>query len=585
MGEGVKGKEEFLKEFGKDYGYPDGTRGIDEIRASEFKRLNGFVYLDHAGATLYSESQMEATFNDLTTKVYGNPHSQSDASMESLGIIRAARQQVLEFVNAPLKDYRCIFTSGATAALKLVGEAFPWCRDSCFMYTVENHNGVLGMREYALNKGATSVVVDVEQIDEHSVSSNISFKKLTCIPQRQTGANFCNEAVDRNVYNLFAFPSECNFSGRRFGLELVNVIKEDSSTLLRGSLQCSGCWKVLIDAAKGCATQPPDLTRYPADFVVISFYKVFGYPTGLGALVVKTGTVVASISDLDYVKRRKNVEDLFEDGTQSFLGIASLNHGFKLISMLSLSSIERHTSTLSTYVRNTLLAMRHENGSLVCVLYGPNDAKGLGPIIAFNLKRPDGTWYGYREVEKLASLSGIQLRTGCFCNPGACAKYLGLSHSELFSNIEAGHVCWDDYDVLHGKPTGAVRISFGYMSTFEDAKKFVEFIEKSFIYKEGPSTNGCHSEVDAQLCSYHSNNPIFSICTGSGAHSLPLASPYNKVAYQINTISSPSGILTTSNNKLSYNIEYLTVVLNRQKYFENRPKALERSLQTFLFSL
>lgn len=31
---------------------------------------------------------------------------------------------------------------------------------------------------------------------------------------------------------------------------------------------------VLIDASKGCATEPPDLSRFPADFVVISFYKV-----------------------------------------------------------------------------------------------------------------------------------------------------------------------------------------------------------------------------------------------------------------------------------------------------------------------
>lgn len=49
-------------------------------------------------------------------------------------------------------------------------------------------------------------------------------------------------------------------------------------------------------------------------------------------------------------------------------------------------------------------------------------------------------------------------------------KYLGLSHLDLLSNIEAGHICWDDKDILHGKPTGAVRVSFGYMSTYEDAK-------------------------------------------------------------------------------------------------------------------
>lgn len=37
-------------------------------------------------------------------------------------------------------------------------------------------------------------------------------------------------------------------------------------------------------------------------------------------------------------------------------------------------------------------------------------------------------------------------------------------------SYQAGHVCWDDNDIIHGKPTGAVRVSFGYMSTFEDAK-------------------------------------------------------------------------------------------------------------------
>lgn len=72
---------------------------------------------------------------------------------------------------------------------------------------------------------------------------------------------------------------------------------------------------VLIDAAKGSATEPPDLSQYPADFVVMSFYKVhifvwivletitfgywflvcmfleklFGYPTGLGVLIARKG--------------------------------------------------------------------------------------------------------------------------------------------------------------------------------------------------------------------------------------------------------------------------------------------------------
>ncbi|XLU18960.1 hypothetical protein S245_055026, partial [Arachis hypogaea] len=36
-------------------------------------------------------------------------------------------------------------------------------------------------------------------------------------------------------------------------------------------------------------------------------------------------------------------------------------------------------------------------------------------------------------------------------------------------DVTAGHACWDDHDVINGKPTGAVRVSFGYMSTYEEA--------------------------------------------------------------------------------------------------------------------
>ncbi|KAJ1385211.1 Pyridoxal phosphate-dependent transferase domain 1 [Sesbania bispinosa] len=147
--------------------------------------------------------------------------------------------------------------------------------------------------------------------------------------------------------------------------------------------------------------------------------------------------------------------------------------------------MSRHTASLALYTRKMLLALRHGNGSSVCILYGRHNSMELchemGPIVSFNLKRPDGSWYGCREVERLASLSGIQLRTGCFCNPGACAKYLGLSHLDLISNTEAGHVCWDDQDIINGKPVGAVRVSFGYMSTYEDAKKFIDFVANGHL--------------------------------------------------------------------------------------------------------
>lgn len=70
-------------------------RRIDSIREHEFSRLlhpmtastprkkvngsrtdAGLVYLDHAGATLYGESQLRQAMEPLLAAVHGNPHSQ-----------------------------------------------------------------------------------------------------------------------------------------------------------------------------------------------------------------------------------------------------------------------------------------------------------------------------------------------------------------------------------------------------------------------------------------------------------------------------------------------------------------------------
>ena len=55
-----------------------------------------------------------------------------------------------------------------------------------------------------------------------------------------------------------------------------------------GSADDGGEWLWLLDAAKLCATAPLDVRncRIPPHFVCVSFYKMFGYPTGLGALLV-----------------------------------------------------------------------------------------------------------------------------------------------------------------------------------------------------------------------------------------------------------------------------------------------------------
>lgn len=59
------------------------------------------------------------------------------------------------------------------------------------------------------------------------------------------------------------------------------------SLVLTGRSCCVLRWKVLVDGAAYVPTQPLDLSVVRPDFVAMSFYKMFGYPTGLGALLVR----------------------------------------------------------------------------------------------------------------------------------------------------------------------------------------------------------------------------------------------------------------------------------------------------------
>ena len=88
----------------------------------------------------------------------------------------------------------------------------------------------------------------------------------------------------------------------------------------------------------------------------------------------------------------------------------------------------------------------------------------------------------------MASLYNIHLRTGCFCNTGACQRHLGMSNEQVKTNLSAGHVCGDNMDLINGAPTGAVRISFGYMSNFSDAETFLNMIIECFVEKSEDSS-------------------------------------------------------------------------------------------------
>lgn len=140
--------------------------------------------------------------------------------------------------------------------------------------------------------------------------------------------------------------------------------------------------------------------------------------------------------------------------------------------------------SLARHLHHSLLALHHQNGAPVVKLYSDTDyedEKIQGGIVSFNVLRANGEYVGYMEVLNMAALYKIHLRTGCFCNPGACQRLLNLSDEEILKNYDSGYTCGGTTDLVDGKPTGGVRISFGYMSTVKDVETVLKMLKTCFV--------------------------------------------------------------------------------------------------------
>jgi selenocysteine lyase/cysteine desulfurase len=437
------------------------TAILDELRATEYARLDesGQVYLDYTGGGLYADSQIAEHLGALRASVYGNPHSVNPTSSASTELVESARDAVLAFFDAPADEYECIFTPNATGALRLVGEAYPFTPGSRFLATFDNHNSVNGIREFARAKGALTTYVPLEA-DELRVDE--------ALLDRYLGA-------PGHENDLFAYPAQSNFSGVKHPLEWVELAHE------RG-------WDVIVDSAAFVPTSRLDLSRFQPDFVPISFYKMFGYPTGLGALIARRealarlhrpwfsgGTVVTANVQGDLAVPLVGHAQ-FEDGTVNYLGIPAVEIGLRHIERIGIDTISRRVQALGTLLLDELQMLRHTDGSPATRIYGPTTWDRRGGTISFNFLHPDGCEVDERYVDQVAARHNISVRTGCFCNSGAGEIAFSISRDTLIGAEFADAVILDDYIRAVGMPTGgAVRVSLGLVTNRADIKRFLDF--------------------------------------------------------------------------------------------------------------
>lgn len=442
------------------------TSALDELRDREYARLDrgGQVYLDYTGGGLYAESQLAEHFDLLKKSVFGNPHSHNPTSQAMTCLIDQARDYVLEYFNAPPGEYVVIFTPNASGALKLVGEAYPFAPGGHYLLTFDNHNSVNGIREFARQKGAAFTYVPV-------VAPELRLDMAALEAGLASG--------QRGAANLFAFPAQSNFSGVQHPLELI--------------VKARGLgWDVLVDAAAFAPSNRLDLAAWRPDFVPLSFYKMFGYPTGIGALLARRealdklkrpwyagGTITISSVQGDGYYLVPG-EAGFEDGTVNYLNIPAVETGLRHLATVGIDAIHDRVMALTGWLIDSLSSLHHRSGQSLVKIHGPRSLSARGGTVTMTFYDCNGHALDDRRIEELANHQGISLRTGCFCNPGAGEIAHGLGPEIMRSFFTSASALSfqelrREMQARFGRDVSAVRISVGIASNFADVDAFIRF--------------------------------------------------------------------------------------------------------------
>jgi selenocysteine lyase/cysteine desulfurase len=473
------------------------TTLLDLLRATEYSYLDAgrHVYLDYTGAGLPARTQLRAHAERIREQCFGNPHSENPTSVASTKLIGRVRLAVLEHFNARPDEYAVIFTPNATGACRIVGEAYQFGPRTRLVLTSDNHNSVNGLRELARSRGAVTQYVPFSsaelRYDDDAIRRALSRPKpgrLGAAWRAARNGVAPQAGRRRSTRGLFAYPAQSNFSGVQHPLRWVDAAHEHG-------------FDVLLDAAAYVPSNRLDLSVVKPDFVPVSWYKVFGYPTGVGCLIARrealsrlrrpwfAGGSVYLASTHGGWHTPAPGEAQFEDGTVSFLQIPDVESGLAWLNGIGTELIHQRVRCLTGWLIDRLGGLRHGNGEPMARIYGPADTSDRGGTVAFNLLDPRGGVVDERAVARATAAAGISIRTGCFCNPGASEGATQLTRQALRTAARARPETMDEYIGLLGLSSGgALRASLGLASNIGDVERFVACLQVAFHNRLADST-------------------------------------------------------------------------------------------------
>ncbi|KAJ8770681.1 hypothetical protein K2173_021328 [Erythroxylum novogranatense] len=244
---------------------------VDQLRLDEYANLSPKVCLDYCGFGLFSYVQTLHYWESSTfslSEITANLSNQALYGGAEKGTVEHdIKTRIMEYLNIPENEYGLVFTVSRGSAFKLLAESYPFHTNKKLltMFDYESQS-VNWMAQSAKEKGAKV----------YSAWFKWPTLKLCSTDLRKQIATKKRKKKD-SAAGLFVFPVQSRVTGAKYSYQWMALAQQNN-------------WHVLLDAG---SLGPKDmdslgLSLFRPDFIITSFYRVFGYdPTGFGCLLIK----------------------------------------------------------------------------------------------------------------------------------------------------------------------------------------------------------------------------------------------------------------------------------------------------------
>ncbi|KAM0039723.1 putative molybdenum cofactor sulfurtransferase [Helianthus debilis subsp. tardiflorus] len=252
---------------------------IDHLRSDDYSHLSESVppkvCLDYCGFGLFSFLQTVHYWESSTfslSEITANLSNHALYGCAEKGTVEHdIKTRIMDYLNIPENEYGLVFTVSRGSAFRLLAESYPFHTNKKLLTMFDHESqSVNWMAQCAKEKGAKV----------QSAWFKWPTLKLCSTDLRKQISNKKKKKKD-SATGLFVFPVQSRVTGAKYSYQWMALAQQNN-------------WHVLLDAG---ALGPKDmdslgLSLFRPDFIITSFYRVFGFdPTGFGCLLIKKSVI------------------------------------------------------------------------------------------------------------------------------------------------------------------------------------------------------------------------------------------------------------------------------------------------------